>query len=161
MNYSTSVHTSSTTQWGRVMWSRLWSLEFCEVGVISGPYWPSWRWKFVISLSSLQPTSCIANQAFSSGSQAFHVVQWIHWIDSQRFEDLEDLSVKTTSPYAVDSRWSCHHDGCRWPGAEYVPSAATLLTQSLKQICCHFNEIFVTGSTASCHFDNFQCSQWR
>ena len=24
----------------------------------------------------------------------------------------------------------------------------------------HFDEIFVTGCTGSCHFDNFQCSQW-
>ena len=26
--------------------------------------------------------------------------------------------------------------------------------------CRHFDEIFITGCTASCHFDNFQCSQW-
>ena len=26
--------------------------------------------------------------------------------------------------------------------------------------CCHFDEIFITGCTESCHFDNFQCSQW-
>ena len=25
---------------------------------------------------------------------------------------------------------------------------------------CHFNEIFISGCTGSCHFDNFQCSQW-
>ena len=25
---------------------------------------------------------------------------------------------------------------------------------------CHFDEIFITGCTGSCHFDNFQCSQW-
>ena len=31
---------------------------------------------------------------------------------------------------------------------------------SLKQEC-HFDEILVTGCTASCHFDNFRCSQWR
>ena len=32
---------------------------------------------------------------------------------------------------------------------------------TLKQKCCHFDEIFVTGCTESCHFDNFQCNQWR
>ena len=32
---------------------------------------------------------------------------------------------------------------------------------SLKWKCCHFDEIFITGCTGSCHFDNFQCSQWR
>ena len=26
---------------------------------------------------------------------------------------------------------------------------------------CHFDEIFVTGCTESCHIDNFRCSQWR
>ena len=31
---------------------------------------------------------------------------------------------------------------------------------SLKQKCRHFDEIFITGYTGSCHFDNFQCSQW-
>ena len=25
---------------------------------------------------------------------------------------------------------------------------------------CHFDEIFITGCIASCHFDNLQCSQW-
>ena len=31
---------------------------------------------------------------------------------------------------------------------------------ALKQKCRHFVEIFITGCTGSCHFDNFQCSQW-
>ena len=31
---------------------------------------------------------------------------------------------------------------------------------SLKRKCRHFDEIFITGCTGSCHFDNFQCSQW-
>ena len=31
---------------------------------------------------------------------------------------------------------------------------------SLKQKCRHFDEIFIAGCTGSCHFDNFQCSQW-
>ena len=30
----------------------------------------------------------------------------------------------------------------------------------LKQKCRHFDEILITGCTESCHFDNFQCSQW-
>ena len=30
----------------------------------------------------------------------------------------------------------------------------------LKRKCRHFDEIFITGCTGSCHFDNFQCSQW-
>ena len=24
-----------------------------------------------------------------------------------------------------------------------------------------FDEIYIAGSTGSCHFDNFQCNQWR
>ena len=35
-----------------------------------------------------------------------------------------------------------------------------LWTHTLKQKCRHFDEIFITGCTGSCHFDNFQCSQW-
>ena len=30
----------------------------------------------------------------------------------------------------------------------------------LKRKYHHFDEIYVTGCTESCHFDNFQCSQW-
>ena len=32
--------------------------------------------------------------------------------------------------------------------------------ESLKRKCRHFDEILITGCTGSCHFDNFQCSQW-
>ena len=32
--------------------------------------------------------------------------------------------------------------------------------KSLKRKCRHFDENFITGCTGSCHFDNFQCSQW-
>ena len=46
-----------------------------------------------------------------------------------------------------------------------------LKTKSWCQLCCHcwhqtlkwkchFDEFFITGCTGSCHFDNFQCSQW-
>ena len=34
---------------------------------------------------------------------------------------------------------------------------ACLMYKELKQ--CHFDKIFITGCTGSCHFDNFQCSQ--
>ena len=33
-------------------------------------------------------------------------------------------------------------------------------TLTLKRKCSHFDEIFITGCTESCHFDNFRCSQW-
>ena len=33
-------------------------------------------------------------------------------------------------------------------------------SQWRKRKCRHFDEIFITGCTGSCHFDNFQCSQW-
>ena len=36
----------------------------------------------------------------------------------------------------------------------------TLCWAILKRKCRHFDEIFITGCTGSCHFDNFQCSQW-
>ena len=31
---------------------------------------------------------------------------------------------------------------------------------TLKRKYCNFDEIFITGCTGSCHFDNFHCSQW-
>ena len=31
---------------------------------------------------------------------------------------------------------------------------------ALKRKSNHFDEIFIAGCTGSCHFDNFQCSQW-
>ena len=34
------------------------------------------------------------------------------------------------------------------------------LPSPLKRKCRRFDEIFITGCTESCHFDNFQCSQW-
>ena len=34
------------------------------------------------------------------------------------------------------------------------------MEHSLKRKCRHFDEILITGCTGSCHFDNFQCSQW-
>ena len=32
---------------------------------------------------------------------------------------------------------------------------------ALKRKFRHFDSIFITGCTRSCHFDNFLCSQWR
>ena len=39
-------------------------------------------------------------------------------------------------------------------------SESTLSRTTLKRKCRHFDEILITGCTGSCHFDNFQCSQW-
>ena len=35
-----------------------------------------------------------------------------------------------------------------------------LIPCTLKLYYCCFDEISITGCTGSCHFDNFQCSQW-
>ena len=42
-------------------------------------------------------------------------------------------------------------------------SLLSIFIPALKRIGRHFDKIFVTGctETESCHFDNFQCSQWR
>ena len=37
---------------------------------------------------------------------------------------------------------------------------ANIMLHSQKRKCHHFNEIFVTGCTESCRFDNFRCRQW-
>ena len=34
------------------------------------------------------------------------------------------------------------------------------LSQAVKRLCLYFDEIFITGCPGSCHFDNFQGSQW-
>ena len=41
-----------------------------------------------------------------------------------------------------------------------MAEAILIWLQSLKRKCRHFDEIFITGCTGSCHFDNFQCGQW-
>ena len=52
-------------------------------------------------------------------------------------------------------QWNC------LPHVRYRISTLMLIKMgSLKQKCRHFDEIFITGCTGSCHFDNFQCSQW-
>ena len=48
---------------------------------------------------------------------------------------------------------------CWWGNRrQFLPLCA--IGTPLKQKCCHFDEIFITDCTGSCHFDNFQCSQW-
>ena len=53
--------------------------------------------------------------------------------------------------------WTCKRISCN-----ILPIVNVCQTQmpSLKRKCRHFDEIFITGCTGSCHFDNFQCSQW-
>ena len=45
---------------------------------------------------------------------------------------------------------------------DYLVSSIVIrgMWHTLKRKCCNFDEIFITGCTESCHFDNFQCSQW-
>ena len=38
--------------------------------------------------------------------------------------------------------------------------SGVMKSSSLKWKCHHFDEILITGCAGSCHFDNFQCSQW-
>ena len=40
--------------------------------------------------------------------------------------------------------------------ADWIYSGA----KALEQKCHYFVKIFFSGCTGSCHFDNFQCSQW-
>ena len=47
------------------------------------------------------------------------------------------------------------------PGGSYVgPMNFVIWGSTLKRKCRHFDEIFITVCTGSCHFDNFQCCQW-
>ena len=54
--------------------------------------------------------------------------------------------------------WECRHSfDISNSAAKVVPR---INISTLKRKCRHFDEIFITGCTGSCHFDNFQCSQW-
>ena len=55
--------------------------------------------------------------------------------------------------WALHWGWKSHVSKLSMCYVFYLPS--------LKRKCRHFDEILITGCTGSCHFDNFQCSQWR
>ena len=46
------------------------------------------------------------------------------------------------------------------PCVTQMENKSLLVQVTLKRKCRHFDEILITGCTGSCHFDNFQCSQW-
>ena len=64
---------------------------------------------------------------------------------------------------------NCHkRSWYRWHVELPVPGSAFAddwsgTKPTLKRKCRHFDEIFITGCSESCHFDNFQCSssKWR
>ena len=65
---------------------------------------------------------------------------------------LASVPAPRTSPVFTDTWYevaATQQDCCRYTAL-----------QSLKRKCRHFDEILITGCTGSCHFDNFQCSQW-
>ena len=45
-------------------------------------------------------------------------------------------------------------------GKQFVLYWECWTPMALKRKCRHFDKILITGCTGSCHFDNFQCSQW-
>ena len=51
--------------------------------------------------------------------------------------------------------------GVRWYRGVCVNMWTNRTTTTTETIGRHFDAIFVTGCTESCHNDNFQCSQWR
>ena len=61
---------------------------------------------------------------------------------------------------------NCHkRSWYRWHVELPVPGSAFAddwsgTKPTLKRKCRHFDEIFITGCSESCHFDNFQYSQW-
>ena len=55
--------------------------------------------------------------------------------------------------------WNMGNQDMGWVFWEILPDIWKFI-MILKCKCCHFDEIFITGCTGSCHFDNFRCSQW-
>ena len=69
------------------------------------------------------------------------------------------LAYKTFLFVSIESLWNLHDVlECCIVIDDQNTSLITITT--LKRKCRHFDEIFITGCTGSCHFDNFQCSQW-
>ena len=72
------------------------------------------------------------------------------------------LAVIFSTVFAFISHWDVHVmtlrevTGYTWKSRRVTCS----LPWTLKRKCRHFDEIFVTGGTEICHFDNFRCSQW-
>ena len=49
-----------------------------------------------------------------------------------------------------------------WTGTwkSLIRTSSVRSVSALERKCCHFDEIFISGYTESCYFDNFRCSQW-
>ena len=63
---------------------------------------------------------------------------------------------------AIKYKYLCllkHHDVQKWTLQLTRIQTYSQIYQTRK--CCHFDEIFITGCTGSCHFDNIQCKQWQ
>ena len=56
------------------------------------------------------------------------------------------------------NRASMGYDSTKYSVSKVYNLAVSAFT--LKRKCRHFDEILIIGCTGSCHFDNFQCSQW-
>ena len=77
-----------------------------------------------------------------------------------------EIAVWNFTVYVVNS-WSflSYENTCYWNRPEYMTwnllssPQVDVKKQVLKQ-SCHFDEIFCTGCTRSCHFDNFCSGQW-
>ena len=88
------------------------------------------------------------------------ISEWVLYIE---------ILVKTSS-YGNASRvtyfWPIFKGIHQWPidshhkGPKRSIDGFFVVILTLKRKCCHFDDILITGCTGSCHFDNFQCSQW-
>ena len=98
-------------------------------------------------------TSCSIKSSFSikSGCTIF---DWLH--------ALAALNIYTGQSWTARKRGRVLMSGMCGAGllANLDKWVTVKPVYPLKRKCRHFDEILITGCTGSCHFDNFQCSQW-
>ena len=82
------------------------------------------------------------------------------FIDHNEQRDRGSISFNSLPFYSRDSKWMGNLGFSLWSLEDCTHVATLQLQWPLKRKCHHFDEIFVTGCTESCHFDNFRCSQW-
>ena len=115
----------------------------------------SWRFHSAVSISLAKPTSssCYSHQSNKPQILEVHLPNIPH-------------TTPISKATLVALNWKCHCDeilvtgytGC-YINAPSQQKFRHWLHLALSK--CHFDDIFFTGCTESCHFDNFRCSQWR
>ena len=109
----------------------------------------SWGWWFETLSRPLWRHSkvCKSPQPCST-HMAYYMVGHINITIAETLGMLDGLSIPARGPGMEFRNQICYD------------TPVFCVASTLKRKCRHFDEIFITSCTGSCHFDNFQCSQW-